>query len=592
MKKTIFVIMLSLAICQIMNAQIQDVVTFSYDNLTFDTIGEYTRVSMFECSTTDSIGHPELLRLEVKYIIPLDKQVSNVTVTDSIVQVLLGNYKLYPKQYDLPIGDTISNYLYLDSLIYRSNQSYFKNSIEYVGQFHEFGYQVALFYIYPLNYIPSQRKLQFCSSLSFTIQLSNCNSNFQRPKMESRRMYEMTKKLITAQIRNVAGINDTCGGPVKIVETNEKVSIPIALLQNDSDVLPEYIVITNDRDINGNSIESYNGQTMTDIFQTFADWKTKKGVPTIVVTIDDICANYYGNDIQSKIHNFLADVYQEYGTMYVLFGGDVNIVPERIPDTIVISSFQNEERFVFPTDLYYTAIEQTWDSNGNGIYGEFLSEDYDNTSEFFYGRASVNNSFEASVFLNKIMVYENMTGVENRSYVDNVTMMIGALTNNESGYQNYVRNNPDAYLGLWMWYKLQNITKEVGIIQNNVVRWRLFEDYYEFDQDLPTSRYHSIGWENHSMNLCRQNVVESLGNHFPISLQDDVPHAILHVDHSSYLAMGTSSIHRNETIDRNDVEGFSNGPYYQIIMTLGCSPGEFQKDCIRSEEHTSELQSR
>ncbi len=583
MKRALFFIILSLAICKTINAQIQDVVAFSYDNLSFDTIGEFTRVSLFECGTIDSIGHPELPRFEVKYVIPLDKQVSGVFVTDSIVQFLQGNYKLYPKQPDIPIGDTISSFVYLDSLVYRSYQPYFKNTIEYVGKFNEFGYQVALFYIYPLNYIPSQHQLQFCSSLSFTIQLSNCNSDFQRPKMESRRMFELTKKLVTAQIRNVSDFNNTYGGPMRIIETNEKVSMSNALLQNDLEVLPEYIVITNDRDINGNNIESYDSQTMTDIFQAFADWKTQKGAPTVVVTIDDICANYIGNDIQNKIHNFLTDVYQEYGTMYVLFGGDVNIVPERITDTIVIHSAQNENRYVFPTDLYYTAIETSWDSNGNGNYGEYPPIDgdsTDNTSEFFHGRAPINNCIEASTFIEKCMTYEKMIGIENRSYVDNVTMMIGALGTSISDYQNYVRNQPDAYLGLWRRPTSNNIPKVSGIIQDNIVRWRLFEDYYQFDQNLPQISYHSIGWENHSMNLCHQNVVASLGDHFPISLQNEIPHIVLHLDHSSYLAMGTSSIHRNETIDRIDVDGFSNRPYYQIIMTLGCSPGEYHKDCI------------
>ncbi|WP_373826652.1 C25 family cysteine peptidase [Bacteroides heparinolyticus] len=69
---------------------------------------------------------------------------------------------------------------------------------------------------------------------------------------------------------------------------------------------------------------------MVDVFQELADWKTQKGIPTKVVTIEDISANYAGNDTQERIHNFLADVYDNYGTLYVLFGGDVNVVPARM----------------------------------------------------------------------------------------------------------------------------------------------------------------------------------------------------------------------------------------------------------------------
>jgi hypothetical protein len=584
MKKIVIFNLFSLIMCQTLYAQIQDVVTFSYNSITFDTIGEYTRVSMIDCGTIDSVGYPELPVFEVRYIIPWDKQVSYVTVTDSVVQVLQGSYKIYPKQSEIPVGDTTLNHLYIDSLVYCSNHFCFKNSIEYVGQFHEFGYRVALFYIYPVNYLPSQEKLQFYTSISFTIQLSNYNSSFQRPKLESRRMFEMTKKLITAQIRNVDDFNCTLGGPVRIVECNEKVSAFIPLLQNGLEVLPEYIVITNDSDIHGNDVESYNSQTMTDIFKVFADWKTRKGIPTIVVTIDDICSFYSGNDIQSKIHNFLVDVYKEYGTLYVLFGGDVNIVPERMSDTIVLSySDRSVQKHSFPTDLYYTAIEKTWDSNHNGIYGEITRSDNDstdNTPEFIYGRIPVENCNEAAIFLSKESEYEDMTNVGNRNYVNNVLMIAGMVNNTQSESQSFVRENLDAALGLMKRRESTNVTWYYGISQDNIVRWRLFESFYHFDYVTNQIFYHSIGWENHSFNLCQTNVLGALGTGFNSSQNNEYPHLIFHTDHSSYLSLGTSAKINNESINRNDVDELQNAPYYQILMTQGCSLGEFQKDCI------------
>jgi len=538
---------------------------------------------MYECGTTNTIGHPELPRLEIKYVIPLGKQVSRVNVTDSLIQTLQENYYMYPNQRDVPIGDTISRFVDPNPLVYSSGNLYFRNTIEFVGHFYEFGYHVALFYIYPLNYIPSQHKLIFCSSLSFTIQLSDSNSNFPRPKKESRRMFEVTKKLVTSSIRNVTDFNSSVGGPSRIVETNEKISISLPLLQNSLEVLPEYIVITNDTDIHGNEIEPYNGQTMTNVFQTFADWKTKKGIPTVVVTIDDICANYSGNDIQSKIHDFLADVYQEYGTMYVLFGGDVNVVPERMSDTITLfPSTQYENRFSFPTDLYYTAIETSWDSNGNGFFGEFPSENgdiTDNTPDFLYGRIPVENSYEAAIFLSKALTYENMANIGNRNYVNNVMMMAGMLNNSQSGYQSFVRNHGDAALGVWIKWN-NGITKTLGIINDSVIRWRLFEDFYVFDDTANNAILHSIGWDNHSPYLCRNNVIGALGTGFINTSNNEFPHLVFHTDHSSYLSLGTSTIHSNETIDRIDVDGLLNAPYYHILMTQGCSPGEFQKDCI------------
>ena len=94
---------------------------------------------------------------------------------------------------------------------------------------------------------------------------------------------------------------------------------------------------------------------MTDVFQEFADWKTQKGIPAKVVTIDDIAANYLGCDVQEKIHNFLADVHQCYGSLFILFGGDVNVVPARmVPGKH--NGTKIDSLLCYPVDLYYVAI--------------------------------------------------------------------------------------------------------------------------------------------------------------------------------------------------------------------------------------------
>lgn len=51
MKKILLFIMLIMAICQTMNAQIQDVVTFSINDIEKDTIGDYLKLSMLDGST-------------------------------------------------------------------------------------------------------------------------------------------------------------------------------------------------------------------------------------------------------------------------------------------------------------------------------------------------------------------------------------------------------------------------------------------------------------------------------------------------------------------------------------------------------------
>ena len=209
------------------------------------------------------------------------------------------------------------------------------------------------------------------------------------------------------------------------IDLNEICETTIDLLKTETNVIPEFLIITNNKDINGNILEPYEGKTMVDIFEEFAQYKTLKGIPSVVVTVDTICTRYLGNDIQAKIHNFLLDVYRQYGSIYVLLGGDVNVIPERMVDTMYKNGIGSTTTFLpFPSDLYYSAVQTSWDSNMNGIYGE-LSDINNHFPDFFLSRAPVENTQEASIFINKCDLYENLSELveEDRSFVTNLVSM-------------------------------------------------------------------------------------------------------------------------------------------------------------------------
>ena len=57
-------------------------------------------------------------------------------------------------------------------------------------------------------------------------------------------------------------------------------------------------------------------------------------------------------------------------------------------------------------------------------------------------------------------------------------------------------------------------------------------------------------------------------------------HIVYHMDHCSPRAMGSSSKVSLENISVSDVDNLRNGDYQQIIISGGCSPAQFDKDCI------------
>lgn len=349
-------------------------------------------------------------------------------------------------------------------------------------------------------------------------------------------MMELCKSLLKSKIRNVNALNGNNECTTEVVGMNESYPVSNALLSNEFDVIPEFLIITNNRDINGNELEPFENQTMLDLFKSFANWKTKKGLPSVVVTVDDINNNYSGNDIQAKIHNFLADVYNELGSMYVLLGGDINIVPEREIKMDKKMYGGNVDHLTFATDLYYSAIGSSWDSNMNGEYGETELKPYsndwinidqsDNISDFFLARIPVSNCFEANSFINKTISYEHLSGINpiDRRYVNNVIALMAFLDekdNPENTQLNMYMNRTNSIFGI-------TEPAEYGINQESILKWRGFESK---KLDPSVLQY----W----MPMCKDVAFSCFNSTIPISTGEKA-HIILHCDHSSYQSLGTA----------------------------------------------------
>ena len=72
-------------------------------------------------------------------------------------------------------------------------------------------------------------------------------------------------------------------------------------------------------------------------FERLAEWKTAKGMRSRVVTVSQIVSGTFGDftkggfarDLQEVIRNFAKHAYEAWGTLYLLIGGDVDVVPMR-----------------------------------------------------------------------------------------------------------------------------------------------------------------------------------------------------------------------------------------------------------------------
>ena len=219
-----------LLLSNLLSAQIIESVSFSLSDFSFDSVGNYIRITHVEQTYTEVVGSPELPRIEIKYVIPYDSYVSGISVTDSTVQMIHGTYSIYPKQPDICIGDPSPSFVF-DSAAYRNDQPYTGKCIEVYDQFYEMGFHVATINVYPYSYIPLQQRLFFYSSINFSLQLSPYDNGLSRPTVVSRPMYELSKTLIKSQVKNSSDVDMVSMGPLRIVEMNEQVPDLIPIMQ-------------------------------------------------------------------------------------------------------------------------------------------------------------------------------------------------------------------------------------------------------------------------------------------------------------------------------------------------------------------------
>lgn len=142
-------------------------------------------------------------------------------------------------------------------------------------------------------------------------------------------------------------------------------------------------------------------------FLPLADWKTKKGVPTVVRTTEWIDANYpQGFDQPERIRLFLRDAYRDWGTYLLLLGGDLEQVPPRFAwNTFFFGGTD------IPTDQYYSCLDGDWNLDGDQYYGEgwtpaAAGDSVDFYPDIFVARAPVETPAEVTNFVTKSLTYD------------------------------------------------------------------------------------------------------------------------------------------------------------------------------------------
>jgi hypothetical protein len=488
----------------------------------------YVLVTMEGLPQWSEPGLPVLPFKTARVLLPCGFDVERITVICGNKTILPGSYLVEPGQEAVPLS-------YEGSVnVTAPEPDVYDSSAPFPGKLYsgdtiqnKSGYRILLVNLHPVEYIPEQKQLFYYESLTIEITL--------RPAATAQGGWQ--------SVRHLAQDEDMVREMVDNPETIKSYRVASPSFEKPSLLAPgdyEYVIITS---------EALNATPGPDNFQALRDEKISRGITATIVTTEWIYANYAGTrpdggeDNQTRIRNFIIDAYYNWGTKYVLLGGDgdgADVGGESGDDIIPPRGFAADGDNDIAADMYYACLDGTFDYNANGIYGEPNDGpgggEVDLLAEVYVGRAPVDSEAEVQNFVSKTLAYQNTpTTDENlrKVWMAGEYIGFGGVADWGGNYKDEIKEGSSAHGYTTVGF--ENSPYAPG-----------FDVSTLYDRDYP-------------------------GNNWPaseiIGIINDNAHLINHLGHA-YVGYGMK-------MDNSDVDGLTNDELYFIGYSQGCYSGSF-----------------
>lgn len=316
----------------------------------------YDIIKIKDGSYLNHPGRPFMPFKEIKVALPFDMKVLGVRLLETDVREVESEFYIFPAQKPLPIGSEIALQQLIEPelSVYESEDRYPPEPVVFISQSDLAGQSVAVVRLYPYQYIPRLKRLVFNRILNFVIE---GETGYRCGDYLPEKMADNNRTIIEHALSSM-------------VVNPEQVKLTVSpVLDKTAKDIPEgnyeHVIITS--------------AGLASFYQPLVFWHIQKGVRDTVITTDFIYADYQGADNQEKIRNFIIDARNQWGTLYVLLGGEDDIIPFRTRVYKVNA---------VPSDEYYGDLDDDW------LY------------EVFVGRVSAADSAQVTCFVNKVIQYE------------------------------------------------------------------------------------------------------------------------------------------------------------------------------------------
>ncbi|MBN1181522.1 MAG: hypothetical protein JXB49_04485 [Bacteroidales bacterium] len=412
----IFVSLLIFGFADITYSQSSHTVTFERGDLKIETESakdgnSYATINMPSLRKTFDAGMPDLPVKYVKLIIPSDQDVAKIVIEKTSSAKMTISQPLFPAQPDVPISiDTEPEFIKPDPSVYMVNQFYPSDVVQLVhsGYFDGSNHIVTLV-VYPIQYNPITKELLFYNTIDFTLIFQSGKGKPIRIQNRNEKSQKIYDDILKKTVENPGDISSYQIRP----SLNKGTSVK-------SGSLPfyEYVIVTS--------------SAFSSAFNEFVSWKIRKGLDVGIVTVGAISSEYSGDlisgiyDEAGKLRQYLSEAYQN-GTVWVLLAGDQTVVPIRYGCGWNSESWtwDIENDYKIPADLYFADFNGNWDVDGDVYYGQPSDDDPDYNPEIFVGRLPCTNTQDIEYWIERVLTYEQNPGGGDTDYLTDVFWIEG-----------------------------------------------------------------------------------------------------------------------------------------------------------------------
>jgi len=312
------------------------------------------------CELRGRAGEPLLPSKTLRIALPPGTAATAVRVEAVREIVLPGRFDIAPARAPLPIdGEGALPASERNRTIYASTNPWPEERALLSGRSDLAGAPVAALRLFPLRWIPAEGKMVLTTEMTVVIETAPAGApgDALPGSLSPARREEL--------LRTVRRLADN--------PEEARLGTPAAGSRSPRNLPPgafDHVILTQ---------EAWIGE-----FQPLADWRTRCGVPTEIVTIEWVLgeAGYAGADVE-KVRAFVVDAHQNWGARSILFAGDSNVIPYH--SRVITVPYETID---IPNDTYYADYDGDW------------------VCEVEIGRAPVRNLTHIATFRNKQFTYE------------------------------------------------------------------------------------------------------------------------------------------------------------------------------------------